>query len=506
MMNRREFTQSTLASLMLAQWGLDASAATTQARVAFPFDVPSWDPNQSAAPNYTSLFKCVFDQPLDYTADSQLVPSVVKSWEWLGKDGLALQLDLRDDVYFHNGDKLSSADFRFTFFERLRSEGGKTLQLGWLWGSVKDIETPTPTRAIVRLTQPMVTAPQFLAYSAAFIIPKAYYQKVGKEGFIAKPVGSGPYRLVDYQRESSITLEAFDRYWGGAPKIKTIVFQIVKDSTTRASALQAGQVQVAAALPVRDAVRLGKLPGLAASLTPTVDSYLIHYVNTGPLTDRNVRLAMHHAIDKVALSKAFFQGVSAPMSTAAAPGTPAYDPGYQFEFSLAKAQALLGTSGYGPNKPVKFTFFATNGVYPNDFDMARAIVQMWKKAGIDATLEVIEPAHYHAKVQTGKLDGPALWFWSNATADPELSIGYYLDPKKNFSIWRSADVSPQLEPLLIELDYKKRIEGYKSFHIWAVEQGYSLPLLSGLSSVAHTQNAGYKAYQNGWILPPAWGA
>jgi peptide/nickel transport system substrate-binding protein len=167
----------------------------------------------------------------------------------------------------------------------------------------------------------------------------------------------------------------------------------------------------------------------------------------------------------------------------------------------------LKESGYGPGKPVQFRFFATNGIYPNDFEMARALVQMWKKVGIDAALEVIEPAQYYTKVQAGKLEGPTLWFWTNATGDPELSAGYYLDPKKSFSVWRSPDVSTQLDPLLVELNLEKRIEGYKKFHVWAVEQGYSLPLVQGVSTVVYAKaEAGYKPFRNGWILPYYWSA
>ena len=96
MINRRNFTQSVpagIAGLLLAQWGIDAHAATEQVRIAYPIDVPSWDPSKSAAPNPTALFKCVFDQPLEYTPDSKLLPGVVTAYEWLDKDGLVLQLD-----------------------------------------------------------------------------------------------------------------------------------------------------------------------------------------------------------------------------------------------------------------------------------------------------------------------------------------------------------------------------------------------------------------------------
>lgn len=504
---RRQFMQTLPAGLMLGTALpaslVQAAAADQPISIAFPVDVSSWDPTSRVAPNAVPIFKCVFDQPLEYSPDSQLGPNVVKQYRWLDDKGLALELELRDDVLFHNGDALTSADFRFTFFERPKAD--KTLQLGAIWRGIQEIETPTPHKAIIRFSTPMVSAPQFLGYAGAFILPKAYFEKVGLDGFLKQPIGSGPYRVVEYQRDSRIVLQAFDRYWRGKPKISNVTFQIVKEPTSRIAAIQSRRVNVTSNLPVREAQRLGKTANLVSTLTPTVDTFLIHMVNTGALTDRNVRVAMHHAIDKAALSRAFFSDIAAPLSTAAPPGTPAYAPEYKFAYSTEKARQLLADSGYGQGKPVRIRFFATNGVYPNDFEIARAIVQMWKAVGIEAELQVIELAEYYSKVMAGKLEGPALWFWTNATGDPELSAGSYLNPKAPFSVWRSSDVSARLDPLLVQLDYDARIKGYKEFHVWAVEQGYSLPLLQGVSTVVYTRSpGGYAPFRNGWVLPYYW--
>lgn len=508
-MQRRQLLQAAPAGLigaMLAQWGVGtADAATGNIALAFPFDVENWDPTSRVIPAASSLFKCVFDQPLEYSADSQLSPGVVKHFEWLDKKGLVLALDFRDDVYFHNGDKLTSTDFKFTFLERPRAD--KTLQLGYIWGGIQSIDTPSPTRAVIHFSKPMVTAPQYLGFAGSFILPKAYFQKVGPAGFLAKPVGSGPYRLVEYQRDSRIVLEAFDKYWGGVPQLPRVTIQVVKDASARVSAVQSGQVALTFSLPIRETVRMSTLPQLSSELQPTVDTYLIHMVNKGPLQDKNVRLAMHHAIDKQALAKALFNGVNAPLAQASPPGTPAFDPSITFNHDPEAAKKLLAQSGYGPDKPVRFTFLCTNGVYPADYDMARAIVQMWKKVGIEVQLKTIELAQYFPAAAAGTLEGPTLWFWTNSTADPELYAGSYLDPNTAFSVWRSADVGQKLAPLLVELDYNKRIEGYKAFDRWAVEQGYSLPLLQGVSTVTRARSLkGFRPYRNGWILPAHWTA
>lgn len=507
-MDRRIFlTTGTLgiASVLGPHWGIgDAAAAAAHdpVSVAFPFDVHNWDPTSRIAPQLMPLYKCVFDQPLEYSADSVLQPGLVQAWRWLDKEGKVLELEFRKGVLFHNGDPMTSADFKYTFFDRPRAD--KTLQLGAIWQHVTRIELPSPTKAVIHLSQPFTSAPQYLGYAGAFVLPKAYIEKVGMAAFLARPIGTGPYKLAGYQRDSRIVLEAFDKHWRGVAKVPHVTIQVVKDPTTRVSGVQSGQLALAANLPIRDALRLSRDPRLSTALTPTVDSFIIHMVNSGALTDRNVRLAMHHAIDKAALSKAFFNNVAAPQARASAPGTPSFDPTARFAYAPDTAKALLAKSGYGAGKPVAFRFFATKGVFPNDFELARAIVQMWRKVGINAALETIDLSQYFSKVEVGKLEGPALFMWTNATGDPELSIGTYLNPKVLFSVWRSADIPPRLEPLLGEMDGPKRIAGYKAFEQWAVEQGYSLPLMQGVSSVVHAKSLVYVPYKNGWVLPNSW--
>ncbi|WP_084824787.1 ABC transporter substrate-binding protein [Lampropedia cohaerens] len=509
-MKRRAFNQLAPAGVMallmgnpVVQRAVAQQAGGDTLTLALPNDVVTWDPNARVRPNQIELLKAVFAQPLEYDKDSKLQPSLISKWEWLDDTGTTLGLHFRDDVLFHNGDRFTAEDFRFSFFERPRSE--PDVQLRFIWNTLDDIEIVSPTQAVMRFNSPMVTAPEFLGFTGAFVVPKAYFQKVGLDEFVRKPVGAGPYRLVEYQRDSRLVFEAFEDYFGGAAQIKRVVVLIVKDPTARVSALEAGQVNLATNLPLREAERLGRNPRLRTAITPTIDNYLISLVNREPFSDKNLRLAMHHAIDKKALTKAFFNDIPQATYTLAPPGTPAYDPDFVFPYDPAKAIEYLAASGFGPDKPIAIKFFTTRGVNPNDFEMARAITQMWSKVGIAADLQVIDPPVYQAKAAAGELEGCMLWLGGNATGDPELTSGYALNPRKPFAVWRSEDCAEKLDPLFKEADYDKRIEGYKAFNIWAVQQGYSLPLMQGVVSIVHTASPpGYTPYASGWVLPYQW--
>ncbi len=501
-MRRRDFTFG----LPLASAGLGATGARAAGpravTVAFPMDVPDWLPTISSTPTTLSIIKCVFDQPMEMSPDLALTPAVVTSYKWLDKTGQTLQIDLRDDVTFHDGSKLTSADMRFTYFEHVKAN--PLALLTGTWHGVTGIDTPTPTRAIIHLDKPMVIAPSELADLPAIVLPKAYFEKVGPEDFRKKPIGSGPYRLVEYERNSRIVLEAYDKQWRGPARIKRLTFQIVTDAVARGAAIQSGQADITLNLPVREVDRLGALPGLEPQLNSTAGITLLQMVNKGILKDRNLRLAMHHAIDKVTMSKALSGGHMTSIWLPAGPGMPGYVPSFKIAFDPAKAKALLAQSGYSAAKPARTNFYATNGVFPSDFDIARAIVQMWKKVGIEAELKILPSAQLYEYQSHNKFDGPVLKPWNPTTGNPAVYSGYMLDPERYYSVWRSDDVPPKLYPLLHELDDTKRLEGFRAFDQWQVSQGYSIPLFQGLATVVARKDLGFKPYRSGFMVPYSW--
>ena len=214
-----------------------------------------------------------------------------------------------------------------------------------------------------------------------------------------------------------------------------------------------------------------------------------------------MRLAAHHAIDKAALSKAFYGGAAVPLSAVATPGTPAYLTDFTFSFDPELAKQILAKSGYGPDKPVKIGFAATNGQFPSDYDIARAIVQMWKRVGIETELEVIEYPKYFELNRGSKLPEATLYSWDNATGDPEIFAGYLLNPRMPFSAWKGMDVGQKVLDLFNVANYDQRIAGYRALNRFAVEGGATMPLLQSVLTMVRKKDLAYTKYANGWVLP-----
>jgi peptide/nickel transport system substrate-binding protein len=502
-MTRRAFTSASLTAATLPLLGHSAVAMDRDAiSIAYPNDVPTWDPHLRLAQNAQSLYKMVFDSPLTQAPDLRVVPNLVRAWHY--RDPLTLELELRDDALFHNGDKVTARDLRYTFFERPRASligGGPRLDTAFIWRRLDDIGIVSPQRAVMRFREPMPSAVTWLYFLASLIVPKDHVETVGAAEFARNPVGSGPYRLVEYEMNVRSVFEAFDRYWGGAPPIKRVTVEAVQDVFARVASLDSRRADLAVDLPIREITRLGATPGLVGRIDPVTDIVILELTRTGLFERQELRLAAHHAIDKQAISHALFDGHALPIDVAAAHGTPGYPEDFHFAYDPTKAAALVRQAGFGPDNPARIGFYATKGVFPNDFELAQAIAGMWRKVGIEANPEPVALAKYFELLHATKLPEAMLYSWGNTTGDPEMYGGYLFDPKSLFASYKDDDLGERVSRLLIETDTQKRYAGYRDLNIYAVETGAIIPLFQAVKTVAYQDRLRFTKYDNGWILP-----
>ena len=468
--------------------------------IAYPVDIPTWDPGAVSIPTIQGVYQTVFDSPLRYSKELKLQARQFKEWKWLDAKATRLEVTLRDDILFHDGTKVTMEDVKFSFSDRAKAD--KRLLVGGMLNTLGDVEVLSPTKGVMVFSRSTPAAPIYLAFLAVYIIPKAYMTQVGADGFNAKPIGAGPYRMVEHQRGSRIVMEAFDKYWGGKPAIKQVIFQIVPEPSARVALVESGRAALATQLPLREVQRLALKTGIVTRIYPFSEVYMLRipsYVK--PLEDDHVRAAMHLSIDKAALSKAFYGGVAKPLSVMTPEGTPSYVGDFKYPFDKARAIAELKASGYSTAKPVALTLLSTNGVFPNDYDMARAIAQMWKAVGINATIEETTPAKLIEAAQNGKLTGPLLYSWANSTGDPENYAGRIFDPRLRFSTWKDMALSPRIDGLMTEVDEAKRMAGYKALNVESSEKSWAIPLLQGVTTVAYASTLQPVLLDNGYVLP-----
>jgi peptide/nickel transport system substrate-binding protein len=294
--------------------------------------------------------------------------------------------------------------------------------------------------------------------------------------------------------------ERNDAYFGPKPRLRRITVEVIKDPSARVAAIQSGQVDLTVNVPVREVTRLRGNAALSAELNPITRIILLQVHNTAAFEGENVRLAAHHAIDKRALSQAFYAGAAVPLAMLATPGSPGFLEDFSFPYSPDRAKALLAKSGYGAEKPVRIRMATTNGQFPSDYDIARAIVAMWKKVGIEAELEVIEYAKYFELNRARKLPEATLYSFDNATADPEIFVGYLTNPRLPFSPWKDEAIGNRAIELFEVGDEAARVAGWKKLARDAAETGACMPLLQSVQTLVRKKGLAYTPYGNGWVL------
>jgi len=263
--------------------------------------------------------------------------------------------------------------------------------------------------------QPDPLLPSRLAFYGGQIIPKAYFEKVGPDEFNAKPIGSGPIKFKEWVKDDHLSFDANKEYWGGAPDFEKFTLKPIPENQPRMAALLSGSVDMALKL-IPDQVEQLKNNDKARAEGAFYAGLYVLGVNSKvpPLDNPKVKQALSLAIDRDGIVKALWRGQGAVPNGFIASGDSFYDPGRKpFEYSVDKAKALLAEAGYKNEEIV----IESSTVIGNDRQMSEAIVEMWKKAGVNAKIEIIEGSVRAQKNRERSFKG--LW-WSDPTSTLRL--------------------------------------------------------------------------------------
>jgi peptide/nickel transport system substrate-binding protein len=366
---------------------------------------PRWlDPGEteSAITPFMVLY-AIHDALVKPMPGGQTTPSLAESWS-MSPDGLTYEFLLRRGITFHNGDPVTAEDVKFSF-DRYKGAGAQLLK-----DKVRTVEVVDARRVRFRLKEAW---PDFMTFygttatGAGWVVPKKYVEKVGDEGFKRAPIGAGPYRFVGSQPGIEMTLEAFEGYWRKVPSVKRLVFRSVPDETTRAAALERGEVDVAYFLngPIAEDVR--RTPGYRLTAMKTNAVFFIDFADQwdarSPWHDRRVRLAASLAIDRKAINDAEALGFSGLTGNIVPRHMEFALPLEPHPYDPKRARQLLAEAGYASG-------FDGGDITPNPpyFSMAEAVSVNLAAIGIRTRVRTMERAAFLTAWREKKLRGLVL--------------------------------------------------------------------------------------------------
>ena len=474
-----------IASVIGPRGAADAAAMGDTLTIAFNVNLPAFDPTvgpSAVNPTIQAIYRSVFDQFIGQKPNLAFEPGLLTAWGW-NDAKTKIWMDVREGVTWHDGSPFTPEDIVWSLERAGNAKTGNPITFIWSTLSNFKIDGKRVT-ADAKQYDPVLF--KWMAFLTGFVMPKAYYTKVGADGFEKKPIGTGPYMVDEYQGNAFLRLKANPKYWGGKPAFNTVVFKFVTDATSRVAEIESGSSDLTLEIPYEEYDRLRKKKGLAGVATPITDIGMI-FINSNDanVLTKDVRLAANYAIDKQAIVKRLLRGYGVPISTLEAPEYEAFDPTIKVPYDPKKAAALMKKAGYSPAKPLKTKIQTTRGFKPKDYEMIQAIVGMWRKIGLDAEIEVYEVAKHFELRTSHKLAPFAFYNWGNAIGDPTTSTGFAMFGPSPHSSWKSKDVDAMIGPLWGEKDEKKRIAGWKAVARYIAEQGDVLPLLQYVQPIVY---------------------
>jgi peptide/nickel transport system substrate-binding protein len=436
-------------------------AASTKLTIAQSADISTMDPAMHRARINQSVVREVFDALVNQSDDLKIVPELATSWESV--DPTTWRFHLRQNVKFHNGEPFDANAVKFSL-ERVIDPAQKSPRASML-SMISSVTVEDPMTVVIKTKQP--SSILLAELSVNEIVPPKYVKQVGDAEFAKKPVGTGPFKFVEWVPNERVVLAANDDYWGGRPKVDQLVFRPIPEVAARMAALQSGDVQIAAEIPPDLAKGLsGEVK--AASASGTRIFFLAMNVTKAPFTDRKVRVAVNEAIDKEALVKGLYLGQARPLNQPAFPEMVGYDSSYQgYAYDQAKAKQVLS----GVSTPVRLDVDA------KDKTLAEAVAGQLQAAGLKTTVNVLESEAFTKSIESG--DSTAyLSSWGVSEGDADVIFArHFWSPSRDgafYTGYRNAAVDKLIEQSRTTTDnalrtdiYKKAIEQVMSDAPWA---------------------------------------
>lgn len=322
-------------------------------------------------------------------------PKTEKILPWLATgyrvlDDRTWEFTLRQGVRFHDGERFTADAVKFTL-EYILDPKNKTHFLP-RFKPVDRIDIVNDYTVRIHTSEPMPVLLSYLSLPGPFILAPEYVRKAGIDYASAHPVGTGPYTFKEWVRGERLVLERNPNYWAGAPKIQTVVFQVIPEFSARLAALLSGQIDVMKDVPPQavDTVDRSGRAEVRATVSSRINYLAFETLHPGPMQNVKVRQAMTYAVNVDELLKTVLGGQATRICGYVSRFDSGYDPSIKCAgYDPAKAAQLLTEAGYDPKK-LTLSLDTPSGRYPLDKEVSEAIAAQLGKLGITVHVQVNE--------------------------------------------------------------------------------------------------------------------
>lgn len=441
----------------------------------FGFDIepPSLDPQTNIYLNGMSIQNMIFDTLVIRGEDNAFLPALAESWEYTQSG--AIRFNLRQDVYFHNGDQMTAEDVKFSI-ERMTLEENSAVYF-----AAFDAEKTTvlaPFVIDVAFKMPAGNAFALLSSPRGAILPQSYFNKVGSEEFALNPVGTGAFKFVQWKRGSEITLVRNEHYYGSPPAYKFFKAKFLLDDSARAWALKNGEIDAAVCSYTDEVHSLTNGEGYKSTARQSYRYYTLIFNSQAYFNNKELRQAFAHAVKTQKLLKDF--GSQAELMYSAMPtGMFAAQAQQEYKFDFYGAKKTFKTQHAG--LPATFTLTVMEGEVMEK--IAASLKNFWENAGVQVSIEVLDQMTFAQRIKNGEYE-MYIYTAMPSTGDPAQVFEHLLQENGALGSDDYNFLKEVIEKAEEELNEEKRLEYYAQVQQYLHENYLEIPLISETVSLA----------------------
>jgi peptide/nickel transport system substrate-binding protein len=462
-----------------------------------------------------AIMSLVQEGPLAFADDLSLTPGVAESWQQV--DDTSYKYVLRSGVTFGDGSPLTAADVVASFTYHMNPDAGS--QLAAFFSSVDSVEATGENEVTVKLKAPNVQFQYTPAHMAGFIFKKSQLEEFPEDIGTpdALPLGTGPYRLVEFSPADRVVLEARDDYWGPKPTARRIVFTAIPDRQTRLLAMQNGDIDGTFDLAISDIDQWKALGNVDVITAPSLGMFALTLDHSAPpFDDIHVRKAIAYAIDREGLVQALLKGNGEPATALNPPemwaGVLSLDevkafyatlPSYSFD--LEKAKAELAQSAHADGFEISVPGSTAD---PYMINILQSVSENLKQIGIRVNVQEIDANQWLAGFFRHENLGMQIMAYYPDFADPAnypylfFASANAVKDGMNGSNFKNAEVDKALAIANEQSDPKVRTDALKDVFRIANEDVALVPIFWPDSAMAISNKYKLTGYNAFWYNVP----
>ena len=370
-----------------------------------------------------NMLEHIYDRLLDRDAKT-LKPKPMLATSWKIVNDTTWEFALRKGVKFHNGEPFDAQSVKATLEYLLDPANKSHYATPAFWKPLKEVQIVDPYTVRLITDKPYPSVIDHASLTDLLILPAKALRELGPQKLAEKPIGTGPFKFVEWRRDERLVLERNPDYWQGPADVSRVTFRFIPEFSARMAALLSGEIDIMKDVPPHtiEAVDRSGRAKVRSTVSSRINYLALVNLKPGPMQDVRVRRAMNHAVNVDELITQVLRGHATKTCGPLAPTNVDFSPVECYKHDPARAQALFKEAGVDP-KSLNLTLDTPSGRYPLDKDVSLAIAAQLQRLGIRTNVVVNEWGTHLDKIKnrnTGDMFflgwGPALY--GQGTVEP----------------------------------------------------------------------------------------